>query len=916
MLRPIRVIQPTVRKERKVEKREYKHFEVPRVWYSLPSFLLSNVTSLTNKMDELIVSVRSNCADIVAITEAWQIVPEVCMMQDFQLFHHLRTGRRGGGVALFCRSDLSPSHLHVDVPAGVEAVWVRVTPPCHPRNTASIIICVAYHPPRAATAQLLTEHIIDTADALRVRFPAAKLVIAGDFNRLDVSEILHQLHLTQVVDFPTHQQATLDLIMTDLSQQYSPPIPLPPMGRSTHLSILWGPTPTTSTPRSAVSRMHRPMSDSCIREFGQWITHHPWTEVLEPHDIQTKWQNYISTTTEAFHHYFPAKRITVHPSDAPWMTPRIKRLIRQRDRAFHSCPERYRKLRNGVIREIKSAKASYYPDKIHHLKLANSRQWYDRIKALCGLQKQSSPLPCTSHLSPENAVEEINSHFAAICQTLPPLHSPTLPAYLPAPSPPPSVQEVDVFRRLLKFRQNRSTTPTDLPIKIYREFAPEFATPLCSIINASLSQHSCPIDWKTSYVTPLPKTTSPQSLNDLRPVAITPIPSLICEDFVFDWAYNKICNSIDTQQFGNIKSTSTSHYLVSLLEFVHNHLDKRNTSLALAFVDFRKAFDLVDHTVVINKAINLGLSPNLIAWLADFLTGRRQAVRYRGSVSNFQQLTCGVPQGTKMGPLCFLILINDALIHTPHRWKYVDDCTVGVPINNNNPDFLALQSTLDQLQTWTEENKMTINHAKTVVMHICTSSAAVPPPQISVGPHALQVVRSTKLLGVTVDDQLTWKQHVSNIVRSASFKIYMLRRLRSLGTPTEELRGVYLTFILPKLMYASPAWSSSLTLTQQQQLERVQKRAFRVIMGPAYRDYEHALSHLSLPRLSARHREALVKFGEGLLRHPRHRHMLPPDMPPPVRASRHRKRLLPLRAQRTDRYRLSAVPTIVRALNT
>ena len=202
MVRPIKVVTPSIRKCRQVEEREYKHFEVPRVWYSLPSLLLSNVTSLTNKMDELIVTVSSTGADIVAVTEAWQIVPEVCMMEEYELFHHLRSERRGGGVALFCRSTLSPSHLPVNVPAGVEALWVRVTPPCHPSGTASIILCLVYHPPRAAIARLLTEHIIETADAQRVRFPAAKLVICGDFNQLDVSDIQHQLHLTQVVDFP------------------------------------------------------------------------------------------------------------------------------------------------------------------------------------------------------------------------------------------------------------------------------------------------------------------------------------------------------------------------------------------------------------------------------------------------------------------------------------------------------------------------------------------------------------------------------------------------------------------------------------------------------------------------------------------------------------------------------------------
>ncbi|XP_063856390.1 GTPase Obg-like [Scylla paramamosain] len=279
------------------------------------------------------------------------------------------------------------------------------------------------------------------------------------------------------------------------------------------------------------------------------------------------------------------------------------------------------------------------------------------------------------------------------------------------------------------------------------------------------------------------------------------------------------------------------------------------------------------------------------------------------------RLTCGVPQGTKMGPLCFLLLINDALTDTPYRWKYVDDCTVGVPVSTKNPDYSPLQAILERLQTWTEESRMTINHNKTVVMHFCTSSVPVPPPQLSVGPHPLQVVRCAKLLGVTVDDQLTWKQHVASTIRSATYRLYMLHRLRSLGTPTDELRGVYLTFILPKLMYASPAWSSSLTQTQQLQLESVQKRACRVILGPAYTTYEEALNTLKLSRLSTRYSEALKKFGRGLLNHPRLRSMLPPDAPRPTHATRHHNKITPLKVPRTDRYRLSAIPTMVRAIN-
>ncbi|MPC79925.1 hypothetical protein E2C01_074482 [Portunus trituberculatus] len=124
VVRPIKVIVTNRnRQNRQVEARKHTRVEILRQWFNLPSLLLSNVTSLTNKMDELIVTVRSTRADIVAITEAWQIVPEMCMMQDFQLFH-LRSERRGGGVAVYCRSTLSPSHFPLAVPPGMEALWV------------------------------------------------------------------------------------------------------------------------------------------------------------------------------------------------------------------------------------------------------------------------------------------------------------------------------------------------------------------------------------------------------------------------------------------------------------------------------------------------------------------------------------------------------------------------------------------------------------------------------------------------------------------------------------------------------------------------------------------------------------------------------------------------------------------------
>ncbi|XP_076030449.1 uncharacterized protein LOC143018753 [Oratosquilla oratoria] len=124
-----------------------------------------------------------------------------------------------------------------------------------------------------------------------------------------------------------------------------------------------------------------------MREFGRWIVEYPWTEVLEAEDVETKWRNYSTTTTEAFHFFFPVKDFSVNRSDAPWMTPRIKRLIKQRNRAYYTDRPLFSSLRNKVIKEISIAKSSYYPNKVEHLKQQNNSQ--------CHLDKRNTSLALT-----------------------------------------------------------------------------------------------------------------------------------------------------------------------------------------------------------------------------------------------------------------------------------------------------------------------------------------------------------------------------------------------------------------------------------------------------------------------------------------------------------------------------------------
>lgn len=129
-------------------------------------------------------------------------------------------------------------------------------------------------------------------------------------------------------------------------------------------------------------------------------------------------------------------------SDTPWMTSSIERLIQKRNRMFHTDAGKYNLLRNKVARALKTSKRSYYTVKVQYINQVNTKQWFSKLKSFCGLRKQSSSLPCTSHLLPDAAAEELNDHFAALRQTLPPLLTNILPAYLSSPSPPPVVQDV------------------------------------------------------------------------------------------------------------------------------------------------------------------------------------------------------------------------------------------------------------------------------------------------------------------------------------------------------------------------------------------------------------------------------------------------------------------------------------------
>ena len=393
---------------------------------------------------------------------------------------------------------------------------------------------------------------------------------------------------------------------------------------------------------------------------------------------------------------------------------------------------------------------------------------------------------------PAEIAHELNCHFARICNELPSLNLAALSAYLPGPRPP-TIDREEVYKRLRRLNASKAGHPTDVPIRLLKEFAYELSLPLTIIFNNCLNNGHFPSSWKTASVCPVPKTSPVTEYNQLRPISITPIIARVFEGFLAEWVMADIKHQIDPKQFGNMKGSSVSHYLVSLLDDLQRGLDKPSHHATICTIDFMKAFDLIDHTKALQKLIQLDVNPAIITVIASFLTQRTQTTRYCGTSSSEQELSCGVPQGTKLGPVIFLIMINDAAETTSKRWKYVDDVTIGEVVHKAEPSHL--QSHVDALSTWSELNSMKPKPEKCKVMHVSFLRNGPPSPVITIGNQVLESVTSLRLLGVIIQTNLKWDLQVEQVIKRASRRLYILCKLKRNGVPTSDLVLIYTMYI-------------------------------------------------------------------------------------------------------------------------
>ena len=409
------------------------------------------------------------------------------------------------------------------------------------------------------------------------------------------------------------------------------------------------------------------------------------------------------------------------------------------------------------------------------------------------------------------------------------------------------VSEFDVYMVLSKLKVSKASKDDVITNKFLRLFACELAAPLCAVINTSIRTGIVPEQWKLGRIALLAKTLPVLHIeSDIRPLSITCPISKVAETFMAKEFNDFFYDIQDKNQFGSTTGRSTTLALLKLLHFLFVSSDDSSMILRVIFVDFKKAFEKIDHNVVLSKFKENKAPLPLTVWMINFLHKRKQFVKIRNLMSDVSLIEAGAPQGTKAGPNVFKLLIND-LVFKSEFVKYVDD--VSVATVSSQPDDDVMHNEIENLIQWCKTNGMEINKSKTkeMVIYFGRKYNNLDIKPTFVGDCEIERVCSFKLLGVVVSSDLTWNEHVSYIVSKASRRIFVIQQLLRAGTVLNDIVTVYCSLIRSVLEYACQVWHTGLTLQQSKEIESVQRRVMRLVLPDV--TYKEALQIVGLKNL-------------------------------------------------------------------
>ena len=515
----------------------------------------------------------------------------------------------------------------------------------------------------------------------------------------------------------------------------------------------------------------------------------------------------------------------------------------------------YVQARNAATRDVRRAKRDFEKKLAGDIKLNPKSFWKyvrSKTKVKTGISDLEKDDGTFAHTDIDKA-EVLNNFFSSVFtrEDISDIPEPgrtydgeTLEAF--------QVTKDDVIKKLIKLNPCKSPGPDSIHPRVMKETAEAVSHPLTIIFNKSLQEGKVPDDWKIAHVTAIFKKGKHTSPGNYRPVSLTSIICKLLESIIRDrlMEFLDARSLLSEDQHGFRSGRSCVTQLLEIIEIWSSMLDEGG-SIDVVYLDFRKAFDSVPHQRLLKKAEAYGIRGKLLLWIESFLTGRKQRVIVNGGKSTWADVVSGIPQGSVLGPILFLIFIDDLPDSIEGLVKIFADDTKVFSAIHDEEDSKSLQKDLDSLSEWSDKWQLRFNVSKCGVMYYgnrsekCTYSMEEGGVRRDLGE-----LTEEKDLGVTFDPTLTFSRHVGIIVNKANRILGVIKRSFTY-MDADMFNVLYKTLVRPHLEYANCIWNPILH-KDVKLIESVQRRATKIVPEMKDLPYSDRLQRLKIPTLAYR----------------------------------------------------------------
>lgn len=819
-----------------------------------------NVRSLMLHFQTLCNFVTVNNFDLFFVSETWlnsNLSSILVTIPDYTFYRvdRINSQGRGGGIGVYLSKSLKFNIIHQSSSSEIEELWLQII-----SGRAKYVIGCIYRP-QSSSVDKFIDAIENSITDLLGHFD--NIIITGDWNidllkncpnSIQLNNFFESFDLCQVIDEPTfirnNTYSLLDLLVTsnkDLIQNFRTEF-VNGISENDHCAIICD--LKIFKPKNRIKFItYRDYSNFSQQALSAHLNLINWNEIYEFESVNDAVQYLNSHLLEIFSQCAPLKSIRSTKPPAPWLTPVIKIMMRKRDQSYvkfrrTKVPahfEYYKMLRNFTTHAIEREKKAYLN---FCLRNKCSKAKWRTLKTLNILHTNDSSLP--NHLI---NVDSINEHFTKV----------------PLISDEPSTIEILTKYRTEKFLAIRPFIFIQVPkhtvlkalnsiksnaagsdsisLKMLLFVSDYLIDHITYIINACISSSTFPEAWKTAIVLPLPKTACPETLNDLRPISLLPILSKLLEKILYDQLSSYLFehNIIPSLQSGFRTGHSTATALTTIIDDIFRALDQGRLT-CLVLLDYSKAFDSIDQRILIAKLGYFGLDTSAVELLQSYLCDRSQKVTYNNEISKPLKLTHGVPQGSILGPILFLLYVADFHTIVSHcsSHHYADDTQVYLPFDStDNTASVKINSDLDALVDISTTHNLKINPSKSSVILFGPKdkrNTIKNSLSIKIKNDTVILKDEVKNLGLWLDNDLRFTKHVNMICQSSYIVLKQLFPNKSIMSASLKLE-LGETLILPKLSYCDTVYGPALLATDSYRLQKIQNSYFRFAYG--IRKFEH-----------------------------------------------------------------------------